>query len=394
MLVSGNAGLGLREPAWELQEGRARPSVALVLPPREGFSPGGTGAIGLLVHAEAAGGGRFAAIVLGQKQAAPFDDVAYCPVQPSWWPGSFARRYAGGVAFCLRRQLPAIIEVHNRLDVALFLARRFPATPVWAFLNNDPQGMRGGATPRERTAALARLARIGTSSAWLRARLLEGVAAPARAPVVLPNWLDLRRVPQAQAERDKVILFAGRVVADKGADTFVRACAQALPDLPGWRAEMIGADRFSADSADTGFIRALRPQAEAAGIAMLGYRPHAAVLAAMARAAIVVVPSRWPEPFGLTALEAMACGAALLVSPRGGLPEFTAGAALPIDPDDPASLAEALRAVAGDPARRATLSEAGLARARDYDVGAGVARLDALREEVLATWSPGAQAPI
>ena len=31
---------------------------------------------------------------------------------------------------------------------------------------------------------------------------------------------------------------------------------------------------------------------------MLGYRPHAAVLEAMSRAAIVVVPSRWQEPFG------------------------------------------------------------------------------------------------
>ena len=59
---------------------------------------------------------------------------------------------------------------------------------------------------------------------------------------------------------------------------------------------MIGADRFAPDSPETGFIRALRPEAEAAGVAMLGYRPHGDVLAAMARAAIVVVPSRWPEP--------------------------------------------------------------------------------------------------
>ncbi len=365
----------------------------MVLPPSEGFEPGRTGAIGLLAHAAAATE-RFAAVVLGVPQAAPFDDVTFRPVHLSWLPLGRNRRYAGGVAAVLRRLAPALIEVHNRLDLALFLARRFPALPVWAFLNNDPQGMRGGASPAERARALATLARIGTSSAWLRGRLLEGVAAPARPPVVVPNWLDLALLPASPAEREHVILFAGRIVADKGADTFVRACARALPDLPGWRAEMIGADRFRPDSPDTSFIRVLRAEAAQAGVAMLGYRPHDEVLAAMARAAIVVVPSRWPEPFGLTALEAMAAGAALLVSPRGGLGEFTADAAVTIDPDDPENLAAALRAVAGDAARRAALGEAGRARARGYDVSRGIARLDALRSEILAAWPAGQGDPI
>ena len=378
-----------------------RPVVAMVLPAAEDFAPGRTGAIGLLVHAAAVAPGRFAAIVLGPRgtgQAAPFADVDFHPVRPSILPLGRNRRYARGVAHALRRLRPALIEVHNRLDIALFLAGTFRGVPVTAFLNNDPQGMRGGATPEDRAAALARLARIATSSAWLRGRLLEGVAVPAREdvavparmPEVVPNWLDLAAVPPSPPERDPVILFAGRIVAEKGADTFIRAAARALPKLPGWRAEMIGADRFAPDSPETGFIRALRPEAEAAGVAMLGYRPHGDVLAAMARAAIVVVPSRWPEPFGLTALEAMAAGAALLVAPRGGLAEFTAGAAEPIDPDDPESLAAALVRIAGDPARRAALAEAGRARAREYDVGPGIARLDALRAGVLAGWRRGA----
>ena len=121
---------------------------------------------------------------------------------------------------------------------------------------------------------------------------------------------------------------------------------------------------------------------------MLGYRPHPDVLSAMSRAAIVVVPSRWPEPFGLVALEAMAAGAALLVSPRGGLPEFTRGASVTIDPDNPDSLATTLRELALNPARRAALSAAAIARAQEYDVSRGVARLNALRHDILAKW-PG-----
>jgi glycosyltransferase involved in cell wall biosynthesis len=371
-----------------------RPVVAMVLPPREGFMAGRVGAIGLLAHSAATAPGAFASVVLGAPQSAPFADASFAPVALSWWPAGRSRRYAGGAGAVVRRLRPALIEVHNRLDIALFLARRFPRIPVWAFLNNDPQGMRGGYTAAERTRALAALARIGTSSAYLQRRLLDGVAPPARPPVVVPNWLDLAQVPVSPPERDRVILFAGRIVADKGADSFVRACARALPGLPGWRAEMIGADRFAPDSPDTAYVTALRREADAAGVAMLGYRPHGEVLAAMARAAIVVVPSRWPEPFGLTALEAMAAGAALLVSDRGGLGEFTAGASVTIDPDNPETLAAAMLDVAADPARRSALAMAGRTRAEAYSVASGVARLDRLRGEILAGWSQRAGDPI
>ncbi len=364
----------------------AEPRVALVLPPREDFSPGATGAVGLLVHRLASWPGDFAQTVFGVAQAAPFADVAFRPVRPSWWPGSFNRRYARGVARGLRALGPALVEVHNRPDLALFLARRFPRVPVLLFLNNDPQGMRAAGPPAARAALLRRLAGVACSSEFLVRRLLEGVAAPGRAPVVVPNWLDLRQVPPSPPEREPVILFAGRVVRDKGADSFVAACARALPRLPGWRAEMIGADRFGPDSPDTAFLRGLRPQAAAAGVAMLGYRPHAQVMQAMARAAIVVVPSRWDEPFGLTALEAMAAGAALLCAPRGGLPEVFGDAGVAIDPDDPAALAAAMIALGTDPAARAALSAAGRVRARGFDLPVAAAAIEALRHRVLAEW--------
>ncbi len=167
-----------------------------------------------------------------------------------------------------------------------------------------------------------------------------------------------------------------------------------LPELPGWRAEMLGADRFGADSPETPFLRALRPRAEAAGIAMQGWQPHAAVLQAMARAAIVIVPSRWPEPFGMTALEAAASGAAVLYSPRGGLPEVMGDAGVAIDPDDPGGMAETLIAVARDQGRLEALGRAGRERARVFDLGPAAARLDALRWDMLRAWPRPAADPI
>jgi glycosyltransferase involved in cell wall biosynthesis len=325
-------------------------TVAVVLPPREAFSPAAVGAIGLVVHRLAVQPTEFSALVLGAPVAAPFADVAFRPVRPRWIPAGAASRYAAGVVRALGGLVPALIEVHNRPALALALAGRLPA-PVLLVLHNDPQGMHRARTPAERHALLSRLGGIATVSSFLRDRLLDGLPAPPRPPAVLPNCIDLAVMPPP-APREQTLLFAGRVVADKGADAFVAACALALPALPGWRAEMIGADRFGADSPETPFLRALRPPAAAAGVALLGWQPHDRVLAALARAGIAVVPSRWPEPFGLAALEAMACGAPLLCSARGGLAEVTGEAAVRIDPDDPAAMAAAMVALARDPPRR------------------------------------------
>jgi UDP-glucose:(glucosyl)LPS alpha-1,2-glucosyltransferase len=359
------------------------PKVAVVLPPREGFGPGRTGAVGLLIR-RLAGTPGFDTVVIGGKQDGPvFPGIDFRPVTPSIWSfGSTNLRYAAAVAEALRKQPPALIEVHNRPEIALALAARLPAIPVVAFLHNDPHGMREAATPAERAAMLRRLARVVTPSDYLRQRFLDGVTAPVRDPVVLPNCLDLAELPPPR-RRERLILFAGRIVADKAPDAFVSACAAALPHLPGWGAEMIGADRFSFDSPDTGFVRMVRAAAEAAHVRMLGYRDHPEVLIAMSRAAIVVVPSRWPEPFGLVALEALASGAALICSPRGGLPEVAGDAAIYANPDDPAEIAAAIRTLGRDETRRAALADAGRERARRFDVPAIAEQLAALRDGVL-----------
>jgi len=56
-------------------------------------------------------------------------------------------------------------------------------------------------------------------------------------------------------------------------------------------------------------------------VRLLHSAPLAEVRSWMKRAAIALVPSTWAEPFGLTALEAHAAGAALVSSGRGGLRE-------------------------------------------------------------------------
>jgi len=310
--------------------------------------------------------------------------VAFESVRPAFWrPGSANIRFAAAIRRRLRHLAPAMVEVHNRPEIARYLARHLPDLPVALLLNNDPQGMRAASTPAERAALLRQLALVMTSSGYLRARFLAGTGAPEDAVAVLPNSIDLAALPPPRP-RERLILFAGRIVPEKGPDAFVDACATTLPRLAGWRADLIGADRFHADSPDTQFVRMVRAAAEGAGARSIGYRDHDFVMQSMARAAIVVVPSRWEEPFGLVALEALASGAALIVSRRGGLPEVAGDAALYIDPDEPGSIAAAILTLAQDPTRRAALSEAGRQRARQFDVPVVAERLAGLRRDALA----------
>ncbi len=348
-------------------------TTAIVLPPHEGFSPQAVGAVGLLVHRLVRAGAE--GTVIGVPTTYPaFVDVPFMPASPGWG-FSRAARYVQGVTRVLRQLRPRSIEVHNRPEVALGLADRFRGTPILLWLHNDPQDMRRMRSLAERTALLARMSRVVAVSEWISARL------PVQA-TVLPNCIDLPDL--GEVAREDLILFAGRPVADKGADSFVAACAEILPQLPGWRAQIIGAGRFMPGAAPSPFERRLVPAAAAAGVEMLGHQPHAAVMEAMQRAAIVAVPSRWQEPFGLTALEALACGAALVCSDRGGLPEVAGDAAVYADPDRPGALAAALLAVAKDPARRVTLGQVGRSRAQRFGAAEAAQALNALRAEILS----------
>ncbi|PAL23842.1 glycosyltransferase family 4 protein [Acetobacter syzygii] len=354
--------------------------VMTVLPPRERFAPQEAGAIALLVHRMAAEG----EVVVGSApQTAPYADVPFAPVPDCLFPFSRMGRYRAGVARLLRTFRPDLVEVHNRPDLAWAISQRFPHVPLALVLHNDPCGMRAGKTPQERT-ALARKMAVVCVSDWLRARFLEqGVHG---AVTVLPNALDLAVLPPPAPVREPVVLFAGRVVADKGVDAFVQACATLLPRHPTWQARIIGADRFGPNSPQTEFLNTLVPQALAAGVHMAGYQPHAQVLQAMSHAAIVVVPSRWSEPFGMAALEAMGCGAAVVTSRNGGLPGVAGEAALYASPDDLPGLVAVLERLMSDAGLRARMAQAGRARARLFDSAVIRPKRQAFHARLVQVW--------
>lgn len=89
-------------------------------------------------------------------------------------------------------------------------------------------------------------------------------------------------------------------------------------------------------------------------------------LPAVYNMALALITPSFYEGFGLPALEAMACGTVPIVSDRSSLPEIVGDVGLRINPDDPATLTDALYKALSDPAWRKQMQQAGLRRAAQF----------------------------
>ena len=119
------------------------------------------------------------------------------------------------------------------------------------------------------------------------------------------------------------------------------------------------------------------------GVTVLGRVADGRLPSLYSGAAAVAVPSRY-EGFGLTALEAMAFGAPVVVADSPGLRDTVGDAAALVPPDEPAAWADALARAAADPALRAALIERGRQRAARYRWDDAADSYLALYREVLS----------
>lgn len=124
--------------------------------------------------------------------------------------------------------------------------------------------------------------------------------------------------------------------------------------------------------------------------------PHPQIMAAFTAAAAAVVPSRWQEPMGLVAVEAMAAGTPVLATRAGGLPEVVEHrrTGLLVPPNDPGALSAAMDELVENPALAATYGAAGQRRARDFTASAVIPQFVAAYEQACGAVHPGAQSAL
>lgn len=163
---------------------------------------------------------------------------------------------------------------------------------------------------------------------------------------VVPNpYADDLFAPLAGVPRRSELVFVGRLVSDKGVDILLDALA-----LLAQRGRRVGLTVIG----DGPEAPALRRQADALGVAgqvdFAGRRVGPELVAALSAHQVLVVPSVWEEPFGVVALEAMACGCVPLVARSGGLPDAVGACGVVVPRCDREALARAIARLIGNPA--------------------------------------------
>lgn len=169
---------------------------------------------------------------------------------------------------------------------------------------------------------------------------------------------------------DFTLLQLGRMVPRKGVDNVIRGLAR-LRHQHGVNARLcvVGGNTDDADETATPEIGRLRRIAREEGVAswvQFTGRRHRDQLAAYYSASDVFVTTPWYEPFGITPVEAMACGRPVVGADTGGIRSTVVDGktGFLVPPRDPQRLAERLALLAADPALCARLGEAGRLRAR------------------------------
>ncbi len=174
---------------------------------------------------------------------------------------------------------------------------------------------------------------------------------------VVYNGLDFDAWQPAEHRRDEIICV-GRAAPEKGIKEAAEAAVETLRAQPRWSARFVLSEsqRFPEYLRDV--VATLKPVADRTTIEL--DQTFLIVKERLQGAAIALVPSRWDEPFGRTALEAHAAGCVVISSGTGGLREVSGSNAMYLPKDFAAAdIADALTSLIGDEAKRLRLMTEG-----------------------------------
>lgn len=224
--------------------------------------------------------------------------------------------------------------------------------------------------------------RIVANSRWVAERL-RAEDVPVHS--VLSNSVP-SRPPRPALEDPPRVSFAGRLIWKKGVDVLVRAMVEVRRRVPECRLVIAGEGPARAalerDVADRGLAEAIE---------FLGHLDRDGVERAVDGAWVHVVPSRWDEPFGLSATEGMMRGTATVVSDAGGLAEQVVDGetGFRVPAQDSAALARAITRIVEDRPLAERLGAAGRRRAlEEYSEERHLDRVEELYEELTAPGAP------
>ncbi|NNM55448.1 MAG: glycosyltransferase family 4 protein [Spirochaetales bacterium] len=219
------------------------------------------------------------------------------------------------------RTAPDLIIIENRPEFVLAVRLRFPKTRIVLHLHNDTLNEEN----KLGTQIVHALDQILCVSAFIQKRVLTIVGVTPEKLAVLPNVVNLNQFSfQTRLLSERPILaFLGRLSLFKGvtvlAKTFLRL-KESLPQLHLWFAGSSGYRGSREDQTIRSLKKSLSQYSDS--VKFFGFVPQNSLVGLLRQASVLVVPSLWDEPAGLTVLEGMALGIPTVASRRGGIPEY------------------------------------------------------------------------
>lgn len=130
--------------------------------------------------------------------------------------------------------------------------------------------------------------------------------------------------------KDKIILFTGRISREKGLDLLLDALAKT--NYSNYKLLIVGSVMHGSNDNDE-YVNLVRHKAEkiSSHVIFTGYIAHDELPEYYNAADLVVLPSMWEEPAGLTMIEAISCGANVITTNSGGIPEYVSKYAVILD---------------------------------------------------------------
>jgi glycosyltransferase involved in cell wall biosynthesis len=151
-------------------------------------------------------------------------------------------------------------------------------------------------------------------SDWMRGELeINGIPGE-KIEIVPPIPAAMGEVHSAPLSAAPEILFVGQVIRGKGVDLLLHALAK-IP--PPWHATVVGTGNHLQSCKKLAHELEIEERVHFAG-----WVAHQDLTPIYAKAALTVVPSRWPEPFGMVGIEAMARGRPVVGFAVGGIPDW------------------------------------------------------------------------
>ncbi len=263
------------------------------------------------------------------------------------------------VVAILRAYDPDHIEYHQQLKASAIIASRLPGKTHVLHRHTRIKPPGGAVEAMRYRMRLARFDQLLFVSEAAGREFIADYPGFANRVAAICNPIDVEAWRGCPETREKLILFSGRALPEKGMDLFCNALAETLDQRPDWRGALMLGDWEKHEAWAQPHIDALARFGDRVEIHRSAGLPE--VMAVTKRAAIAVTPSLVAEAMGLVALEAHAAGAALISSGRGGLKEASGANALYVNPPTSPDLKGAMAYMIDNEAMRIEMAQAGQA---------------------------------